>query len=517
MLKPLGASLRSCSMFLVLVPMTPFLPRGAVAQDACLADGDCDDGNLCTDDLCSTTTNRACLWLDGDGDTAWISDRPSLNPASGITLSAWIRLDGVGTRQAILDKAFTSETEPYYQYHLEVRATGQLYFALAVNGTRKIIDTTMFAVGIGVWHHVAGTWDGATMRLYLDGVPYPSSTSAPGVLSSYATGVFLGNNYGGMFDLGGRLDEVAIYGRGLSAEEVRFLARHGSLGDPELRARWPLDDGEGNVAHDTSGNDNHLGVSGPDWDTSELVDFGIEGFCLHSPADVMPCDDALSCTSDDMCDDGSCVGIPASCDDGVACTVDTCAEPFGCAHAPSDAACDDGTPCTQDSCEPAAGGCVQRWPTCDDGNPCTTDTVHPQACCTFVVDDSNACHDADFCNGVEYCRAGECRPGTAPGEVTHLRLSWYDTYALLTWDSNPANELYDLAVGALAALHADGGVAAAACLVDDLSHASYLDLRPAPPPGEGEYYLGRTIPDGCLPSWGYASDGTERVPTNACP
>jgi len=53
------------------------------------------------------------------------------------------------------------------------------------------------------------------------------------------------------------------------------------------------------------------------------------GGCIHL-ANAAPCDDGLSCTSNDTCSGGVCMGDPPpECDDGNPCTVDLCAEPSG--------------------------------------------------------------------------------------------------------------------------------------------------------------------------------------------
>jgi hypothetical protein len=86
----------------------------------------------------------------------------------------------------------------------------------------------------------------------------------------------------------------------------------------------------------------------------------------------------------------------------------------------------------------------------------------------------------------------------------------------LSWQSTGATG-FDLASGLLADLHADGGVAGASCLADDLPVATFDDSNPDPPPGTGRYYLVRAQ-DGCgTGSWGFDSMSQERLPAAACP
>lgn len=502
---------------LTLALLTSALPRPAVAQEPCELDADCVDENPCSANICATTTNYFSLYFDRNDDVVTVPTTASLNPTTGITLSAWVRLDALGTRQAIIDKAYTSDAEPYYQYHLEVRPTGAIYFALAVNGVRKFIETTQgFGVSAGVWQHVAGTWDGTTMRVYRNGAEFWAGSTAPGNLSTYSRNVCIGNNYNVALDFGGGVDEVAIYGRGLSAEEVRDLMRRGFLNDPELRGRWSFDDGVGGTTWDSTVYGNHGTRTGAAWNSSELVDFGTWRYCFYPPTNDIPCDDGLWCTTSDFCVGGACITAPRDCEDGISCTIGACDEATdSCYQVPSDAACDDGMVCTVDKCDVALG--CETTPTCVDANPCTDDWCGPAGC--YYTDNYGLCSDGNDCNGLETCeQLGTCRPGTpVVEEVTGLRVYWYGTYALLLWDHPPGSFEHDLASGSLSALRADGGTSAAGCLSDNRSESSYLDPRPAPEPGAGEYYMVRAVNNICSGTWGDASDGTERSPVNACP
>jgi hypothetical protein len=93
------------------------------------------------------------------------------------------------------------------------------------------------AVADGVWHHLAAAWDGRAMTLYVDG-----DAAATGPFSGPYTPPSGGRFRVGYADAGiGSavldVDEVALYGRALSAEEI-FLDATSSGGSPEgLAAR----------------------------------------------------------------------------------------------------------------------------------------------------------------------------------------------------------------------------------------------------------------------------------------
>ena len=140
------------------------------------------------------------------------------------------------------------------------------------------------------WYHVAGTYDGSTMRLYLNGTE--QDTESPSVTTVIAgDGVVLSHS-GVSEALDGLLDDVRVYNRALSETEIGDLAagKHpqtsvatttlgaaldvngdlvlnsGTLAQPQVEGYWKLDDGSGATAVDSSANgyDGTL-INSPTW------------------------------------------------------------------------------------------------------------------------------------------------------------------------------------------------------------------------------------------------------------
>jgi hypothetical protein len=170
-------------------------------------------------------TTSAVTWVPGhtggagsfDGATSYITvpDNVSLDPYA-LTLAAWIDpVDWNGNRR-ILQKGATDN-----QYRLLAEG-GVLKFDIAGVGT---VTATLPAVN--VWTHVAGTYDGTALRLYVNGVQVASTaatvamptTTDPLFIGSKGIGVAQGDHFNG------RLDEVRVYWRALSAAEIAALAQ----------------------------------------------------------------------------------------------------------------------------------------------------------------------------------------------------------------------------------------------------------------------------------------------------
>jgi hypothetical protein len=95
----------------------------------------------------------------------------------------------------------------------------------------------------GAWHHIAGTYDGMTVRLYVDGMEVGSGTPASGSIryglstsNDLTFGRYDNTGCGFNYSYGGLLDEVEIFNRALSAAEIQTLVGAGSSGKCKCEA-----------------------------------------------------------------------------------------------------------------------------------------------------------------------------------------------------------------------------------------------------------------------------------------
>lgn len=113
------------------------------------------------------------------------------------------------------------------------------------------------------WHFFGIAWSsGGAVQLYLDGLPdrsYPFS----GPICVNDNPILLGREPGGRFGYG-FIREVRIYNRALSSDEVKALYEGRDVRDG-LMLYLPMDEGEGNVLYDRSGNNNHGTIYGATW------------------------------------------------------------------------------------------------------------------------------------------------------------------------------------------------------------------------------------------------------------
>jgi hypothetical protein len=171
----------------------------------------------------STTGKVGNAYRFSDGSCVGVPDSQSLDMIGGtaMTMMAWIQNDGgcASDRGIVLNKENTYEVGIHCAENLAQEAIQLSDGSWFWSGTGPVVT--------GAWHHLAVTWDGATVRHYLDAVEVFTRDLA-GAFEDRATGFGIGcrsvstdgtTASAGSFFVG-VIDEVAIYRRALSAAEL---------------------------------------------------------------------------------------------------------------------------------------------------------------------------------------------------------------------------------------------------------------------------------------------------------
>jgi hypothetical protein len=169
------------------------------------------------------------LLLDGVNDRADVPHSTALNiTGNALSVSAWVKLESQNNWQQILVKvketgAFTA---PYFAWHLfggHASTTEWTPMFQVVNTSEATaIASSSIRVTYGEWAHVAGVYDGATVRIYINGVQR-GSAPLTGNIISYAQPLYLGAHGGPGEYMKGMIDEVSIFAQALTAEQVQAL------------------------------------------------------------------------------------------------------------------------------------------------------------------------------------------------------------------------------------------------------------------------------------------------------
>jgi hypothetical protein len=165
--------------------------------------------------------------LDGTGDYLEIAHSNSLNiTGDQISLAAWVYFDDVsGSPEIIIAKVFNNgtHTSPYFSYGLHILTNGQPRFWLSLSGGAANVPAPAGQFFQSrQWYHLAGVYEGSAMTLYVNGQAV-ATTSVRGAINGYSNVLRLGTNGGLTEQMSGKLDDVRIYSRAMSPEQVLAL------------------------------------------------------------------------------------------------------------------------------------------------------------------------------------------------------------------------------------------------------------------------------------------------------
>ncbi|NUQ02060.1 MAG: LamG domain-containing protein, partial [Armatimonadetes bacterium] len=142
----------------------------------------------------------------------------TLSPAEAMSVTCWVLTDLAGQHDKwFLNRLAGGAADCGFRFGL---SAGKPSFAVPLtNWSHHLVAPEPLPTGR--WVHLAGTFDGQTIRLYVDGVEQ-ASTARVGPLKPSSRPLWLGSYEAGhRAHFTGLLDEVKLYDRALGAAEVR--------------------------------------------------------------------------------------------------------------------------------------------------------------------------------------------------------------------------------------------------------------------------------------------------------
>ncbi|MBN8459804.1 MAG: IPT/TIG domain-containing protein, partial [Verrucomicrobia bacterium] len=184
------------------------------------------------------------------------------NITGDLTLAMWIKpnsvtCSGADPAYALISKRSANRPTPYELYItnggglvLHYFGTNVQYPTFSANGT----------ISTGVWQHVAVTrsfsGNSATVTFYINGIQAGSSTTATGPARGSTDPVWISRDgyhtgYTSQGSYSGLMDEVQIYNRALSGEEIAQIHSNDDACMTGRVGNWRLDETSGSTAFDT--------------------------------------------------------------------------------------------------------------------------------------------------------------------------------------------------------------------------------------------------------------------------
>jgi hypothetical protein len=195
------------------------------------------------------------LDFDGTNDYVVIPNSPSLQPTDALTVEAWIKPRSFAQWESVLSFAQDNGTNEsgfdisWVDEKLRFRCA-----TVGMTGNAWNAYPGISITNFNEWMHVAGVYDGATLKFYLNGI-LAESINVTGNIDwefnpiDFRIGMFHDDNESYYYD--GQIDEVRFWNTARTDAQIRAAMCQKLTGDESgLQAYWRFDEQIGNVAND---------------------------------------------------------------------------------------------------------------------------------------------------------------------------------------------------------------------------------------------------------------------------
>jgi murein DD-endopeptidase MepM/ murein hydrolase activator NlpD len=175
--------------------------------------------------------------FDGVDDHVRILNSSTLNSPGALTLEAWIFPTRFGQFNTVLAKWDSVDGVDQRSYAFDLGPDGRVSFKLNTDGSHEnfTLATSNIAPSLNAWSHVAGVYDGSTIKVYVNGELHGEVAYSQGIfagtadvsIGAIATGGPIGQS---LSNFAGLIDEPTIYERALSGLEIQSIYIAGSSG-----------------------------------------------------------------------------------------------------------------------------------------------------------------------------------------------------------------------------------------------------------------------------------------------
>jgi hypothetical protein len=222
---------------------TPAASQSCVSPPEGLVSWWAADGNA----IDSSGSNHGMIWngvnftdgvtgkafsFDGIDDYVEVPDEASLSLTNSLTIEAWINPRSLSHRYPAIVKKTGLRGGPSttHGYTLEfIDRIPQVVLGLYVGDQWFSSPPANVPVGTNTWSHVVATYDGSWIRMYLNGTEIGPATYGPGSIMLSDNPLNIGRDPGHPTDpdryFDGLIDDVRIYNRALTADEIRSIYR----------------------------------------------------------------------------------------------------------------------------------------------------------------------------------------------------------------------------------------------------------------------------------------------------
>lgn len=141
-----------------------------------------------------------------------ITDAPGLDGVKGFTVAVWVFQENQ-QNTGVIQKG--TKWGQDISYLIQPWSDGKIYFGVEVTASRAI--TNAGAHPLGKWYHLTGTFDGAMLKIFIDGKMEAEAKAPVKEAPDTDHPIQVGNR------LAGKIDEFVMYSRALPENEIQAV------------------------------------------------------------------------------------------------------------------------------------------------------------------------------------------------------------------------------------------------------------------------------------------------------
>jgi len=188
-------------------------------------------GNPFTSAHATSGQISGALSFDGTDDYVNAGNGSSLDVRKAFTFSAWVMNKANNTNNAIVGN-YSGNGFGYRNFSLNFNSANIAITIGDGSGVNyQVAQSSVFTAStLNEWHYITGTYDGGTLKLYVDGIfrSGPASTVTP---TYTASANFIGKTSSAYY-FNGLIDDVRIYNYARTAEQIKQDYERGLAGKP---------------------------------------------------------------------------------------------------------------------------------------------------------------------------------------------------------------------------------------------------------------------------------------------
>ncbi len=226
------------------------------------------------------------LSFNGSSDYVSVPSNATLNVASQVTVEAWVRPASISSEMGIAG-TWDDVSGSNRSYLLWLLNGVPSFYVSHAGGDSTAVNATT-TLQVGTWYFLAATYDGANLKIYVNGV-LQGTTTATGAIHTNAKPFYIGlQNAGGASRyFNGAIADVSVWNIPLSATTIQAgLGQNLTGNETGLAGAWQLNEGTGTTAHDLTANANNgvlgggIAANQPSWVANPLPTISIQGGSL---------------------------------------------------------------------------------------------------------------------------------------------------------------------------------------------------------------------------------------------